>query len=142
MKCKFYHLFYCWAYFPTFGLPSIWRIEQSPFLLTEVTIRYSNAWKHHQIKIFLLYEGFFQTLHINDLVFIIRLQLEERLAQEARERRQDERIERRAEDKRAALEEYRARASYNDLRKSPNEDRARDQVQFILGGDKWVGTYS
>ncbi|XP_026736183.1 stromal interaction molecule homolog isoform X3 [Trichoplusia ni] len=65
-----------------------------------------------------------------------RLQLEERLAQEARERRQDERIERRAEDKRAALEEYRARASYNDLRKSPNEDRARDQVQFILGGDR------
>ncbi|XP_050551782.1 stromal interaction molecule homolog isoform X3 [Spodoptera frugiperda] len=64
-----------------------------------------------------------------------RLQLEERLAQEARERRQDERIERRAEEKRAALEDFRARTSYNDLRKTP-DDRNKDQVQFILGGDK------
>ncbi|KAF9804313.1 hypothetical protein SFRURICE_011928, partial [Spodoptera frugiperda] len=69
-----------------------------------------------------------------------RLQLEERLAQEARERRQDERIERRAEEKRAALEDFRARTSYNDLRKTP-DDRNKDQVQFILGGDNvnWSG---
>ncbi|XP_022823823.1 stromal interaction molecule homolog isoform X2 [Spodoptera litura] len=70
-----------------------------------------------------------------------RLQLEERLAQEARERRQDERIERRAEEKRAALEDFRARTSYNDLRKTPTDDRNKEQVQFILGGDNvnWSG---
>ncbi|PZC81321.1 stromal interaction molecule homolog isoform X4 [Helicoverpa armigera] len=50
-----------------------------------------------------------------------RLQLEERLAQEARERRQD--------DRRGA------RASYSDLR-STADDRAKEQVHFILGGDK------
>ncbi|XP_045453679.1 stromal interaction molecule homolog [Melitaea cinxia] len=58
-----------------------------------------------------------------------RLQLEERLAQEAREKRQDER---RLEDKRSG--------TYNDVRKSP-EDRRRDPVHFILGGDNvnWTG---
>ncbi|CAH2087892.1 unnamed protein product [Euphydryas editha] len=58
-----------------------------------------------------------------------RLQLEERLAQEAREKRQDER---RVEDKRSG--------TYNDVRKSP-EDRRRDPVHFILGGDNvnWTG---
>ncbi|XP_075982376.1 stromal interaction molecule isoform X2 [Anticarsia gemmatalis] len=76
-----------------------------------------------------------------------RLQLEERLAQEARERRQDEklerldRLERRAEEKRAALDELRVRASYNDLRKSPAVEPNRDQVHFVLGGDNvnWSG---
>ncbi|XP_049697268.1 stromal interaction molecule homolog isoform X3 [Helicoverpa armigera] len=52
-----------------------------------------------------------------------RLQLEERLAQEARERRQD--------DRRGA------RASYSDLR-STADDRAKEQVHFILGGDNFV----
>ncbi|XP_050355503.1 stromal interaction molecule homolog isoform X2 [Nymphalis io] len=55
-----------------------------------------------------------------------RLQLEERLAQEAREKRQDER---------RAIDE-RTRSSYNDVRKSPTEERRRDPVHFILGGDK------
>lgn len=67
--------------------------------------------------------------------------MEERLAQEARERWQDEkqdRFERRAEEKRAALDERRVRASYNDLRKSPAVEQTREQVQFILGGDKLV----
>nr|XP_049697267.1 stromal interaction molecule homolog isoform X2 [Helicoverpa armigera] len=58
-----------------------------------------------------------------------RLQLEERLAQEARERRQD--------DRRGA------RASYSDLR-STADDRAKEQVHFILGGDNvnWTGEES
>ncbi|XP_047539001.1 stromal interaction molecule homolog isoform X3 [Vanessa atalanta] len=60
-----------------------------------------------------------------------RLQLEERLAQEAREKRQDER---RAEDRRAIDE--RTRSSYNDVRKSPTDERRRDPVHFVLGGDK------
>ncbi|CAB3251695.1 unnamed protein product [Arctia plantaginis] len=73
-----------------------------------------------------------------------RLQLEQRLAQEARERWQDDkqdRFERRAEEKRAALDERRIRASYNDLRKSPAVEQNRDQVQFVLGGDSnsWTG---
>ncbi|CAG9571948.1 unnamed protein product [Danaus chrysippus] len=60
-----------------------------------------------------------------------RLQLEERLAQEAREKRMDERKEERA----------RERSLYNDVRKSPTDDRKRDQVHFILGGDNvnWTG---
>ncbi|XP_038218821.1 stromal interaction molecule homolog [Zerene cesonia] len=64
-----------------------------------------------------------------------RLQLEERLAQEARERRMDER----REDRRIA-EEYK-RGSHNDVRKSPTEDRRREPVHFILGGDNvnWTG---
>nr|XP_026490325.1 stromal interaction molecule homolog isoform X1 [Vanessa tameamea] len=60
-----------------------------------------------------------------------RLQLEERLAQEAREKRQDER---RTEDRRAIDE--RTRSSYNDVRKSPTDERRRDPVHFVLGGDK------
>ncbi|CAH4001973.1 stromal interaction molecule homolog isoform X1 [Pieris brassicae] len=62
-----------------------------------------------------------------------RLQLEERLAQEAREGR----IEERREDRRLADEK---RNSYNDVRKSPDE-RRRDPVQFVLGGDNvnWTG---
>ncbi|XP_064074485.1 stromal interaction molecule homolog isoform X2 [Vanessa tameamea] len=59
-----------------------------------------------------------------------RLQLEERLAQEAREKKQDER---RAEDRRAIDE--RTRSSYNDVRKSPTDERRRDPVHFVLGGD-------
>ncbi|XP_072945540.1 stromal interaction molecule homolog isoform X2 [Epargyreus clarus] len=60
-----------------------------------------------------------------------RLQLEERLAQEARERRYDERRERRLAD---------TRGSHNDVRKSP-EDRRKDPVHFVLGGDNvnWTG---
>ncbi|XP_028030047.1 stromal interaction molecule homolog isoform X1 [Bombyx mandarina] len=67
-----------------------------------------------------------------------RLQLEERLAQEARERRQDER---RLEDKKLSSEELRMRNSHNDVRKSPVDDRRKDQVQFVLGGDNvnWTG---
>ena len=57
---------------------------------------------------------------------LYRLQLEERLAQEAREKRVD--------DKKGF--EERSRGSFNDIRKSPTEDRRRDPVQFILGGDK------
>ncbi|XP_026317837.1 stromal interaction molecule homolog isoform X2 [Hyposmocoma kahamanoa] len=63
-----------------------------------------------------------------------RLQLEERLAQEARER-----TEKRYDDKRLSTEELR---KHNDIRKSPNvEDRRRDQVHFVLGGDNvnWTG---
>ncbi|CAF4761593.1 unnamed protein product [Pieris macdunnoughi] len=62
-----------------------------------------------------------------------RLQLEERLAQEAREGRMEER----REDRRLADEK---RSSYNDVRKSPDE-RRRDPVQFVLGGDNvnWTG---
>ncbi|OWR53230.1 stromal interaction molecule 1 precursor, partial [Danaus plexippus plexippus] len=60
-----------------------------------------------------------------------RLQLEERLAQEAREKRMDERKEERA----------RERSLYNDVRKSPTDERKREQVHFILGGDNvnWTG---
>lgn len=62
-------------------------------------------------------------------MFCSRLQLEERLAQEARER-----TEKRYDDKRLSTEELR---KHNDIRKSPNvEDRRRDQVHFVLGGDK------
>ncbi|CAH2979327.1 unnamed protein product [Chilo suppressalis] len=60
-----------------------------------------------------------------------RLQLEERLAQEARERRQDEK----------KLEDYKIKTSFNDVRKSPVDDRRREQVHFVLGGDNvnWTG---
>nr|XP_034836665.1 stromal interaction molecule homolog isoform X2 [Maniola hyperantus] len=65
-----------------------------------------------------------------------RLQLEERLAQETREKGPEER---RLNDKRIADE--RLRGSYNDVRKSPIDDRRRDPVHFILGGDNvnWTG---
>ncbi|XP_045504817.1 stromal interaction molecule homolog isoform X2 [Colias croceus] len=68
-----------------------------------------------------------------------RLQLEERLAQEARERRMDERREDRKEDRRIA--EECKRGSYSDVRKSPTEDRRKEPVHFILGGDNvnWTG---
>ncbi|CAH2055734.1 unnamed protein product, partial [Iphiclides podalirius] len=60
-----------------------------------------------------------------------RLQLEERLAQEARERRD--------EDRRSLHE--RPRGSHGDVRKSPAEDKRREPVQFVLGGDNvnWTG---
>ncbi|CAH0719037.1 unnamed protein product, partial [Brenthis ino] len=60
-----------------------------------------------------------------------RLQLEERLAQEAREKRLD--------DKKGL--DDRSRSSFNDVRKSPTDDRRRDPVHFILGGDNvnWTG---
>ncbi|XP_059061129.1 stromal interaction molecule homolog isoform X4 [Achroia grisella] len=61
-----------------------------------------------------------------------RLQLEERLAQEARERR----LEERRDDKKMSTEELRVKSSFNDVRKSPVDDRRKDQVQFVLGGDK------
>ncbi|XP_013171662.1 PREDICTED: stromal interaction molecule homolog [Papilio xuthus] len=63
-----------------------------------------------------------------------RLQLEERLAQEARERRPEEKRE---EDRRFE----RSRGSHGDVRKSPPEDKRKDPVQFILGGDNvnWSG---
>ena len=70
-----------------------------------------------------------------NVYFLLRLQLEERLAQEARERRQDDR---RLEDKKLSSEELRMKSSHNDVRKSPVDDRRKDQVQFVLGGDKWV----
>ncbi|XP_063366153.1 stromal interaction molecule homolog isoform X2 [Cydia amplana] len=55
-----------------------------------------------------------------------RLQLEERLAQEARERRIDDR-----------REELRVKSSLGDLRRSPADERRRaDPVHFTLGGDK------
>ncbi|XP_023948270.2 stromal interaction molecule homolog isoform X2 [Bicyclus anynana] len=68
-----------------------------------------------------------------------RFQLEERLAQEARDNRTDERSGGRVNDKRGSDE--RIRGSYNDVRKSPTEDRRRDPVHFILGGDNvnWTG---
>ncbi|KAM3966049.1 LOW QUALITY PROTEIN: stromal interaction molecule [Aphomia sociella] len=66
-----------------------------------------------------------------------RLQLEERLAQEARERR----LEERRDDKKLSTEELRVKSSFNDVRRSPIDDRRRDQVQFVLGGDNvnWTG---
>ncbi|XP_059061128.1 stromal interaction molecule homolog isoform X3 [Achroia grisella] len=66
-----------------------------------------------------------------------RLQLEERLAQEARERR----LEERRDDKKMSTEELRVKSSFNDVRKSPVDDRRKDQVQFVLGGDNvnWTG---
>ncbi|KAJ0172614.1 hypothetical protein K1T71_011753 [Dendrolimus kikuchii] len=66
-----------------------------------------------------------------------RLQLEERLAQEARERRQEER---RLDDRKPSTEELRMKST-NDIRKSPVDDRRKDQVQFIVGGDNvnWTG---
>ncbi|XP_061717279.1 stromal interaction molecule homolog isoform X2 [Cydia pomonella] len=60
-----------------------------------------------------------------------RLQLEERLAHEARERRIDDR-----------REELRVKSSLSDLRRSPADERRRaDPVHFILGGDNvnWTG---
>ncbi|XP_045539448.1 stromal interaction molecule homolog isoform X4 [Papilio machaon] len=58
-----------------------------------------------------------------------RLQLEERLAQEAREQR--------PEDKREEDRRYeRSRGSHGDVRKSPPEDKRKEPVQFILGGEK------
>lgn len=74
-----------------------------------------------------------QNLYANKCEFFFRLQLEERLAQEARERRQEDR---RLEDKKPSSEELRSKVSYNDVRKTPVDDRRKDQVQFILGGDK------
>ncbi|XP_073954650.1 stromal interaction molecule homolog isoform X3 [Choristoneura fumiferana] len=69
-----------------------------------------------------------------------RLQLEERLAQEARERRMDDK--RSTDDLRikpSLSDELRVRSSLNDLRKSP--DARRDPVHFVLGGDNvnWTG---
>ncbi|XP_052749873.1 stromal interaction molecule homolog isoform X2 [Galleria mellonella] len=66
-----------------------------------------------------------------------RLQLEERLAQEARERRLDEK----RDDKKVSTEELRMKSTINDVRKSPVDDRRRDQVHFVLGGDNvnWTG---
>ncbi|XP_045539446.1 stromal interaction molecule homolog isoform X2 [Papilio machaon] len=63
-----------------------------------------------------------------------RLQLEERLAQEAREQR--------PEDKREEDRRYeRSRGSHGDVRKSPPEDKRKEPVQFILGGENvnWSG---
>ncbi|XP_048481503.1 stromal interaction molecule homolog isoform X3 [Plutella xylostella] len=70
-----------------------------------------------------------------------RLQFEERLAQEARERRIDARID----EKRLVSEDM--KRSVSDLRKSPVEDRRgnsvrrEDPVHFVLGGDNvnWTG---
>lgn len=62
-----------------------------------------------------------------------RLQLEERLAQEARERKL---TEDKKDDKKLSTEELRVKV-YNDVRKSPVDDRRRaEQVHFVLGGDK------
>ncbi|KAL0879521.1 hypothetical protein ABMA27_003262, partial [Loxostege sticticalis] len=72
-----------------------------------------------------------------------RLQLEERLAQEAREKRIDDRLERRLEEHKASIEELRAKCLYNESLKTPPpiEDRRRDPVHFVLGGDNvnWTG---
>jgi hypothetical protein len=63
-----------------------------------------------------------------------RLQLEERLAQEARERRIEDR---KLDDvKKLTLDDFKLKNSYSDVRKSPVDDRRRDQVHFVLGGDK------
>ncbi|XP_063831933.1 stromal interaction molecule homolog [Ostrinia nubilalis] len=64
-----------------------------------------------------------------------RLQLEERLAQEAREKRIDDRLERRLEEKKASIEELRSKCLYTESLKG-SEDRRRDPVHFVLGGDK------
>ncbi|KAI8440889.1 hypothetical protein MSG28_009189 [Choristoneura fumiferana] len=69
-----------------------------------------------------------------------RFTLEERLAQEARERRMDDK--RSTDDLRikpSLSDELRVRSSLNDLRKSP--DARRDPVHFVLGGDNvnWTG---
>ncbi|XP_053616229.1 stromal interaction molecule homolog isoform X3 [Plodia interpunctella] len=63
-----------------------------------------------------------------------RMQLEERLAQEARERSL------RPDEKKLSTEELRV-SRFNELRKSPVDDRRRDQVHFVLGGDNvnWTG---
>ncbi|XP_060806363.1 stromal interaction molecule homolog isoform X2 [Amyelois transitella] len=63
-----------------------------------------------------------------------RMQLEERLAQEARERSL------RPDDKKLSSEEMRLNR-LNEVRKSPVDDRRRDQVSFVLGGDNvnWTG---
>ncbi|CAG5054271.1 unnamed protein product [Parnassius apollo] len=65
-----------------------------------------------------------------------RLQLEERLAQEAREKARDDRRE---EDRKSLYE--RSRGSYGDVRKSPMDDKKKEPVQFVLGGDNvnWTG---
>ncbi|XP_028169513.1 stromal interaction molecule homolog, partial [Ostrinia furnacalis] len=69
-----------------------------------------------------------------------RLQLEERLAQEAREKRIDDRLERRLEEKKASIEELRSKCLYTESLKG-SEDRRRDPVHFVLGGDNvnWTG---